>query len=234
MDDLKDIKMSNTVVYLIRHSVRLNNDEMIDTYKTSQTDLIKAEKNILSVEGEKRAEILSNKDELQNIDVVYTSNCVRTLQTAKYLLYKQNLKANIDERLDERRIGIRNDTEVPNHFTLQYLDENYKTVGGESQKDVRERITEVFNEIIEKNKGKRIAIFSHGFAICFFLLKWCKLINISENRTIEMEFNGKTVCNKKINSPDVFKLVLNDDNEVISIENIVFNDLEYKDFKYFN
>ena len=38
--------------------------------------------------GEKRAEILSNEKELQNIDVVYTSNCVRTLQTAKYLLEK--------------------------------------------------------------------------------------------------------------------------------------------------
>ena len=83
-----------TIVYLIRHSVRFNNKEMIESYKTNQNALLKNEKIVLSVTGEKRAEILSNEEELQDIDVVYTSNCVRTLQTAKYLLEKQNLKAN--------------------------------------------------------------------------------------------------------------------------------------------
>ena len=43
-----------TVVYLIRHSVRMKG-EMIDTYNTSQSDLLKNEKIILSVSGEKRA-----------------------------------------------------------------------------------------------------------------------------------------------------------------------------------
>ena len=222
-----------TTIYLIRHSVRMNNDEKVESYKTSQNNLLKAEKNILSVDGEIRANILSDEAELQNIDVVYTSNCVRTLQTAKYMLYKQNLKANIDERLDERRVGIPNDKEVPNHYTKQYLDENYKTVGGESQKDVRVRMTEVFDEIVEKNKGKRIAIFSHGYAICFLLMKWCKLKSISENRNIELEFNGKTIINKKLNSPDVFKIVMNENNNIIDIQNIVFEDLSYMDFKKF-
>ena len=71
--------------------------------------MLKEEKHILSVEGERRADILCNQEELQNIDCVYTSNCVRTLETAKYLLDKQNLNVTIDERFDERRIGIPND-----------------------------------------------------------------------------------------------------------------------------
>ena len=223
-----------TIVYLIRHSVRMNNEEKIESYKTSQSNLLKAEKNILSIEGELRANILSDEAELQNIDVVYTSNCVRTLQTAKYMLYKQNLKANIDERLDERRVGIPNDKEVPDHFTRQYLDEDYKTVGGESQRDVRTRMLEIFNEIIDKNKGKRIAIFSHGFAICFLLMNWCELKSISENREIKLDFKGKNIINKKINSPDVFKVVMDDNKNVIDIQNIVFDDLEYMDFKKFD
>lgn len=93
--------------------------------------MIKNEKIILSVNGEKRAEILSRQNELQNIDKVYASNCVRTLSTAKYLLARQNLKVNIDDRLDERRVGIKNDTLVKDWFEKQYLDEDYKTVGGE-------------------------------------------------------------------------------------------------------
>ena len=98
-------KTMETTVYLIRHSVRLNMKNNIESYNTTQENLIKSEKIILSVTGERRAEKLSNERELQNIDVVYASNCVRTLQTAKYLMEKQNLKANLDERLDERRTG---------------------------------------------------------------------------------------------------------------------------------
>ena len=98
-------KTMETTVYLIRHSVRLNMKNNIESYNTTQDNLIKSEKIILSVTGERRAEKLSNEKELQNIDVVYASNCVRTLQTAKYLMEKQNLKANLDERLDERRTG---------------------------------------------------------------------------------------------------------------------------------
>ena len=65
-----------TTVYLIRHSVRLNMKNNIESYNTTQENLIKSEKIILSVTGERRAEKLSNERELQNIDVVYASNCV--------------------------------------------------------------------------------------------------------------------------------------------------------------
>lgn len=219
-----------TVVYLIGHSVRFNNKNLIEKYNTNQNELIKYEKIILSVTGEKRAEILSNEKELQNIDVVYTSNCVRTLQTAKYLLEKQNLKVNIDERFDERRTGKPNSDKVPDWYERQFFDENYKTEGGESQAEVRQRMSEAFEEVVKDNKGKRIAIFSHGNAITFFLLKWCKLESVNINRNLCLSFNNKIVFNKRINSPDVFKITLNDKNEVIDIENIEFEDLDFDDF----
>ena len=219
-----------TTVYLIRHSVRINTKDVIESWKTSQDKVLRSEKIILSVTGEKRAEILSNEEELQNIDVVYTSNCVRTLQTAKYLLEKQHLKANIDERFDERRVGIPNDGEVTDWYVRQYEDENYKTIGGESQADVRNRMYEALQEVVEANQGKRIAIFSHGYAITFLLLKWCKLNNVNNKHNLEISFNGKTIFNKKLNSPEVFKLVLDENNKVENIENIEFADLEYDDF----
>ncbi len=219
-----------TVVYLIRHSVRFNNTEMIESYKTSQSELIKSEKIVLSVTGEKRADILSNEQELQNIDVVYTSNCVRTLQTAKYMLEKQNLKVNIDERFDEKRVGIPNEKEVPDWRVRQYEDENYKTVGGESQLEVRNRMYEAFEEVIQKNKGKRIAIFSHGYAITFLLLKWCKIEKVTAKYNFALSFKEKIIFNKRINSPEVFKVTLNEENEVENIENIEFDDLEFDDF----
>ncbi len=218
-----------TVVYLIRHSVRMKG-EMIDTYNTLQSDLLKNEKIILSVSGEKRAEILSREEELQNIDVLYTSNCVRTLQTAKYMMESQNLKANIDSRFDERRVGTDFSLNVSDWFILQYIDSNFRPLGGECQEEVRNRMYEALEEVVSANKGKRIAIFSHGLAITFLLLKWCHLDSVSLDRKLVFSFRGREVFNKRINSPDVFKLVFDDDNNVLSIENIGFSDLDYEDF----
>lgn len=220
--------MIKTTIYLIRHSVRFDSKKILQ-YNTNQNKTIKNEKIILSVEGEKRAEILSNEKELQNIDIAYTSNCVRTLQTAKYLLKKQNLKVNIDERFDERRSGIPNNNIVHDWWLRQYIDENYRTEGGESQKDVRERFTEAFNEVLKANKGKRIAIFSHGYAITFFIMTWCKFKYNSEKDDIQFYFKNKKIFDKKLNAPEVFKLEFDENNKIVDLKNIVFKDLPYKD-----
>ena len=212
-----------TTLYLIRHSVRMPLKTI--KYNTTQDKLILNEKIILSSDGESRAKLLSEKEELQNIDLVYASNCVRTLQTAKYIIEKQNLSVTIDDRLDERRVGKINDKEVPDWFVRQYKDIDYKTVGGESMREVRNRINEVIEEIIKKHKDKRIAVFTHGYAITSYLLKYCELIHISEER-LEVEYNGKTLYNKRLNAPEVFKLTF--DNETLkNIELIEFEDLPY-------
>ena len=212
-----------TTIYLIRHSVRLPLDSI--EYHTNQEKIILNEKIILSSLGEDRAKLLSEKEELQNIDVVYTSNCVRTLATAKYLMEKQNLNAIIDDRLDERKVGISNVDRYPDWFSRQYFDESFKTEGRESQKEVRDRVDEVIKEILVKHKNKRIAVFSHGYAITFYLLKYCKLVSIIDNK-LKYEFNNKIVFNKRINAPEVFKLTFND-NKLLNIELIEFIDIPY-------
>ena len=213
-----------TTIYLIRHSVRMPTSTIIE-YHTNQKELILNEKIILNTLGEKRAEVLCNQEELQNIDEVYASNCVRTLQTAKYMLEKQNLKVTIDDRLDERRVGKKNDDSVPDWFSRQYYDENYKTEGGESQKDVRERVDEVFQEVIKKHKNQRVAIFTHGYAITFYLLKYCKLLEV-DGLKLKLDYNGKIIFDKAINAPEVFKFTV-DNDKVINIELIQFSELNY-------
>ena len=220
--------MIKTTVYLIRHSVRFNSNKILQ-YNTNQNKTLKNEKIILSVEGERRAEILSNEKELQNIDIVYTSNCVRTLQTAKYLLKKQDLGVNIDERFDEKRTGKPNDDIVKDWWLKQYIDENYKPEGGESQKEVRLRFTEAFNDVLKANKGKRIAIFSHGYAITFFLMTWCKFKYNTIKDNLQFYFRNKKIFDKKLNAPEVFKLEFDENNKIIDITNIEFKDLPYKD-----
>ena len=216
-----------TTVYLIRHSIRFN-PHLIESYNTNQDKTVRNEKIVLSVEGERRAEILSNEEELQNLDAIYVSNCVRTLQTAKYTIEKQKLNVNIDERFDERRVGIPNDDVVKDWWLQQYWNENYKTVGGESQKEVRERFLEALNDAIDANKGKRIAVFSHGYAMTFFIMKWCKFEYIEDEDNIKFTFKGKEFFRNKINAPEVFKLEFDDNKELLKISHVTFDDLPYK------
>lgn len=93
--------MKETIVYLIRHSEQL---KINDRYVSSDDDQIKNEKIILSIEGEKKAKELSEKEELRDIDVLFSSNYVRAISTAKYIADKNNININIDERLGERKL----------------------------------------------------------------------------------------------------------------------------------
>ena len=77
---------------------------MNSKYLSSEDEQIKNEKIILSIEGERKAKELSEREELKNIDVLYSSNYVRAIATAKYIANKNNLNINIDERLGERKL----------------------------------------------------------------------------------------------------------------------------------
>ena len=59
---------------------------------------------MLSVEGEINAQKLSNLEELKNINVLWSSNYVRAISTAKYIAFKNNIDINIDENFNERKL----------------------------------------------------------------------------------------------------------------------------------
>ena len=63
------------------------------------------EKEILSIQGEEQSKRLSNNIELQNLDVIWSSNYTRAKATAKYIAYKNKLQYNLDKRLCERKLG---------------------------------------------------------------------------------------------------------------------------------
>ncbi len=90
-----------TIIYLIRHSEQLKLKGKNFSNDSSQ---IKNEKIPLSINGEFLAQNLSNIEELKNIDVLFSSNYVRAISTAKYIAEKNNIEINIDERLRRTQI----------------------------------------------------------------------------------------------------------------------------------
>lgn len=212
-----------TVVYLIRHSEKLD-EKYIDKYYDDEFYQITREKRILSSEGERRAKILSEQKEFNKVNVIYSSSYVRSIQTAKYFAERNNIKIHISKELNERKYG---DPVHSKDIGLeQYYDENIKNIEGESRKEVTERMNRIFKSIVKNNEGKFIAIFSHGAAITFLLMKWCELSSITNEKKKCLTFKNKIIFNKIFETPEVFKITLDSNLDIKNIENLKF---EYND-----
>ena len=128
---------------------------------------------------------------------------------------------NIDKRFNERNMGIIK--EGKNIVIDQYFDNNLKNEEGESKKEVQNRMYEGFMDVVHKNKGKRVVIFSHGAAITFLLMKWCKLEYIKENKHKCLSLKNKIVVDKVFNQPEIFKITLDENDDILNIENVESN-----------
>ena len=204
----------NTIVYLIKHAEELEETGIKNTKESSQ---FMNEKFILSVKGEEQAKQLSENQELQNIDILWSSSYSRAKGTAKYIAYKNNLDINIDTRLNERKLGsiedLANWMKNQKYGVVQsyLLDRKYKGRDGESCEEATKRISEFLNFILEEYKGKRIALVSHGALISFLLTNWCEL-----NEEVKLIWNNKVI---EIKEPSITKLIF-DDEKLIDIESI--------------
>lgn len=208
-----------TTIYLLRHSQPFR--KLLGEYNVNEIEQIRNEKNPLSVDGEKLAKEMSEKAELQNIDVVYSSHYVRTMCTAKYIAENNQIKLNVDERLGERRFGVTNMSELPaTYFEDQFRNWDYKLENGESANEVSQRMNDAIRDIININKDKNIAIVSHGTAISTMLKTWCDIRLNEETKLIEIYFNNKLVFDGNWNCPELFKLTFDENNKLIEIVNV--------------
>ena len=157
--------MLNTIVYLIRHAETITENGIRNTKEDSQ---IINEKEILSVNGEEQSKKLSQKTELNSIDVIWSSSYTRAKATAKYIANNNNLPINLDSNLNERKLGnlielgdFMKDKKTRDPSQEQLLDRNFKTSDGESAEDTRQRMTKFFDKILKEYEGKKIAIITH-------------------------------------------------------------------------
>lgn len=207
----------NTIVYISRHSKK-------DMNYTSNDSLLNTDINRpLNIVGEDNAKMMSLYPEFQDIDSIYSSHYIRSIQTAKYVATNNNLEINIDKRLGERIIGLdENFPKLTPEFAMkQYQDENYKYGNGESRKEVTNRVRESLFEIINKNKGKKIFIVTHSTAMLFLFISFgkfefgenCHKIIINNKNIIENVRWGE-------HTPELFKLIFDEDNNLIDINYI--------------
>lgn len=198
-------------IYFIRHSKPLNVNNDFNNESMQEIN----EKRILSIEGEQIAFNWFNNDEFDDIGEVYSSNYVRAIGTAKYLAKKNNTKIVIVPEFGERKIGIESWNEYPIDFEIhQFNDNDYKLENGESLNEVRERELNVLNYILNNSKSNRIAIVFHSTAMMILLKTWCEVSYDSD-----YYFKGSKFFDGKWNYCETFKLVFDDNNDLVSIKN---------------
>lgn len=196
-----------TTIYLIRHSIPSKDKE-----KYSNEELP------LSLLGEEKARLLSDTNELQDIDVLYSSSYKRAISTAKYISIKNNIYINITNKLNERKID--DISGISKSFWLTQLeDEDAKAIDGESRREVTKRMLDLVDEILLKYKNKRIVLVTHASAITFLLMNFCTLVSANlETKSRHLIYKDKDVINDTIGCPEVFKLLFDEDNNLIDIK----------------
>lgn len=178
-------------VILIRHSEPIKD-------RTMSTEELP-----LSKQGHIKAQELFSLDIFRSVEAIYTSPYRRAYSTAE----KLSERLIVNDQLRERELG-NPETLNAEFWNRQYADHDYKNVNGESLNDTKERMTSAINEIISSiQDGDTVAIISHAAAICAYLLNWCSIEVVDEQKKLrKITHKGAVVMNGKIATPSAFVL----------------------------
>lgn len=168
--------MPVTRLYLVRHGQSGGNVE--GTFGGhSPTPLSKL--------GKKQAETTANALCKEKIDVVYSSDLIRAVQTAEPLAEKLGLEVNKTSAFRERDVGVlegltfnESKEKYPkDYYALVNRKINHKITEGESYRHLLKRGTGALKEILNTHMGKKVVIYSHTGAICYLTLYLIGAIN---------------------------------------------------------
>lgn len=158
-----------TRLYLIRHGQSAGNAEgrFGGHGPTPLSDL-----------GREQAEKTARTLAREGIDVIYTSDLTRAVQTAEPLAKLLDIPIHQSTAFRERHVGVlqgltfdESKERFPNdYYALINRNVNHVITEGESYRHLLRRITGELRNILRNHNRQRIAIFSHTGAICFLTL----------------------------------------------------------------
>jgi len=156
--------------------------------------------NPLTAEGKKQIKKIIPVLKKKKIDLIFSSDLLRTKQTAKLIADSLGVKINFDKRLREMEFGVFNgkDEEKWKGFFRDRLKRFVKRPQkGENYRDIRKRMNNFFKAINKKHKNKNILIVSHG-ALLFSLQVIVKGLGEAEEKEDGKRFGIKNGELKKL------------------------------------
>jgi probable phosphoglycerate mutase len=123
--------------------------------------------------GRAQAERLAQYIRNTGMNVLYSSDLRRARETAEIIAKALDVRIVEDPRLRERAVGIWQGLtrlEIADWYPHEYAQlqadpENYRIPGGESRRDVRERLQSFIRDVFARDEGEVIGILSHTTAM---------------------------------------------------------------------
>ena len=127
----------------------------------------------------------------KKIDLIFSSDILRTKQTAEIVGQELGLEPKFDQRLRDTNWGVFQGKSMEQAWAFYNHNMEKKfTIGpsqGESWHDVRTRVTDLLKEIEEKYNQKNILIVSHGDPL-WLLEDWMNELN--QEQSLKRRKNG--------------------------------------------
>jgi 2,3-bisphosphoglycerate-dependent phosphoglycerate mutase len=114
----------------------------------------------LSPRGREQAALLGERRRNDGLDVVFTSDLRRAVDTAGIAFGGFPLRMVADERLRECNYGELNGTAEPLHDREAHIDVPYP--GGESWRQAVERVAGFLEELRRERAGERVLVIGHS------------------------------------------------------------------------
>src|ERR1041385_405920 len=209
--------MNATNVFLVRHGQSKGNAERRFGGHTATP---------LSARGHKQAEATARTLKSESITAIYSSDLARALETAKPLAKMTGLSVNGTSAFRERDVGVMEGLtfeDAAQQHPEQYAallrrDFEYVLTGGESYRQLLDRAREKLDQIIEENRGGRIAVFSHTGTICILALHLMGALDAPELKPVWISSANCGISRFELRNDGFIRvLALNDTNHLSGI-----------------
>jgi probable phosphoglycerate mutase len=132
----------------------------------------------LSQLGHAQAEATARALASENLTAIYSSDLMRTVQTAEPLARATGLRVERTSAFRERSVGLMEgltfedaaEAHPEEYAALLRRDFEHVLAGGESYRQLLDRASARLDRAIEENRGGSIAVFSHTGTICILIL----------------------------------------------------------------
>jgi 2,3-bisphosphoglycerate-dependent phosphoglycerate mutase len=132
----------------------------------------------LSPRGRRQAQATARALKDEELTAIYSSDLARAVETAQPLANAIGLPVNSTTAFRERSVGVMEGLTFENaaqqhpeqYAALLRRDFEHVLTGGESYRQLLDRAWQKLDEIIEENKGGKLAVFSHTGTICILAL----------------------------------------------------------------
>jgi len=156
----KNKQQPKNTYYVMRHGEAESNVAEIIDSDGSET-------NKLTEKGKEQVKLTAENLKDKNIDIIFTSPFLRTKSTAKIVSDILGAVEVVEDiRLKESNLGIYDKRKVSEYLKevgeIEYLALDTRVEGGETHREIMNRMMQLFMEMEEKYEGKNILFVTHG------------------------------------------------------------------------